>query len=164
MLLLHNDHLSTMTAILGSLSLTVLFFGYKIYIKIVFLILVFFIFPQNFTSHGELLYSETDCFQSSYIFDIITKGYKKFNESNFNTIFFARDINGAEVSWGLGFLVNEIMQASVWGKLKKSFISTEIFVCLIIFGIFLMTLSILALKQFCSRYSLLKKMKQRNKI
>ena len=109
------------------------------------------------------MYSETDCFQSSYIFDIITKGYKKFDESNFNTIFFALDINGAEVSWGLGFLVNEITQASVLGKVKKNFISTEIFVCIVIFGIFLMTLSILALRQFCSRYSSFKKMMERNK-
>jgi hypothetical protein len=93
---------------------------------------------------------------------VITSGYKKFDESNFNTIFFALDINGAEVSWALGFLVNEVTQASILGQLKKSLISTEIFVCLIIFGLFLLGLSVMALRIFCSRYKAFRKMMQQN--
>lgn len=116
-----------------------------------------FVQPTN-----NSIYSQTDCFQSTYIFDVITSGYKKFDESNFNTIFFALDINGAEVSWALGFLVNEVTQASILGQLKKSLISTEIFVCLIIFGLFLLGLSVMALRIFCSRYKAFRKMMQQN--
>ena len=113
-----------------------------------------FIAPQD----GESLYSQTDCFQATYIFDIITRGYKKFDKNNFDTIFFALDINGAEVAWPLGFLVNEINKYSVAQLDKKSIISTEIFVCLNIFGIFLLSLSLVAVRNFWGRHSAFRKM------
>jgi hypothetical protein len=69
-----------------------------------------------------------------------------------------QDINGAQVSWALGFLVNEVTQASIRGLLKTSFISVEIFVCLLLFGLFLLGLSLLAIRNFCKRYLLFRSM------
>jgi hypothetical protein len=62
------------------------------------------------------------------------------------------------VSWALGFLVNEVTQASIRGLLRTTFISREIFVCLLIFAVSLLGLSLIALAQFCKRYSLFKAM------
>ena len=115
----------------------------------------------EFTS-TDVLYSQTDCVQSTYIFDVITRGYKNFDESNFGTIFFALDINGAEVSWALGFLVNEVTRVSLLGQLKTNFISDEIFVCLLIFGISLLGLSLMAIRKFRKKYVLFKSMTTKN--
>ena len=111
----------------------------------------------------EVFYSQTDCFQSIYIFDVITRGYKAFDETNFNTIFFALDINGMEVSWALGFFVNEVSQASILGLLRTSFISVELFVCLVIFGLSLLGLSLMAVRLFTKRYFLFRAMMKSSK-
>jgi hypothetical protein len=114
--------------------------------------------PQD----GESLYSQTDCFQATYIFDIITRGYKKFDNNNFDTIFFALDINGAEVAWPLGFVVNEINRFSAAKLDKKALIQTEMFVCLMVFGIFLLGLSLIAVRNFWGRHTAFRKMRSRS--
>lgn len=49
--------------------------------------------------------SETDCFEVSFIFKKLIDGFS-FDQTNFQNIQFVSDIDGEEVSWPLGFIID----------------------------------------------------------
>ena len=94
--------------------------------------------PDNF---------ETGCFEVSLIFKILQDGFH-FDSEAFTNIDFVLDVEGEEVAWTLGFLVNEsnnIDEAKEEGEHKISAIA---FGLMTTFGILLMLLAAAALFMF----------------
>lgn len=89
--------------------------------------------------------SETDCFEVSYIFKILTDGLG-FNEDTFGNLKFVDEIEGSEVAWTLGYATMRSQEIGV--PQGEGLISTSVFAIWLGFGVALILLGSFGLYVF----------------
>lgn len=77
------------------------------------------------------------CFGGQYIYTLLTKGYK-FNESTWTNISFINQINGKDIGWALGYMVEVTVNDPVTQPVsvfKLTFSILLVFIGIACFGI-----------------------------
>ncbi|ESO98328.1 hypothetical protein LOTGIDRAFT_114621, partial [Lottia gigantea] len=76
------------------------------------------------------------CFQANYVITMLTRGYG-FNEDNWNTLRFVKQVEDTDIGWSLGFMLNESNQIPVNEPVVPIALTTFILL-IILFSLFIL--------------------------